>query len=115
MTPTKWTSCAVEGSLPPAPRRYGLLLPVWSGHSCPLPLTLILLLTLPELAGIPTAASTTVKERTLQRRVKPPKQTLVIPNRAKGPVRNPLLTSLESKTNPCQRETGKGTSFTRAG
>jgi hypothetical protein len=46
MTPTKWTSCAVEGSLPPAHRRrLRLGLPLWSGHSCPLLLTLTLPLT----------------------------------------------------------------------
>jgi hypothetical protein len=70
-------------------------------------LTLILLLTLPELAEIPTAASLTAKERTLQRRVKPPKQTLAIPNRAKGPLRNLMLTLLKRKMNPARKIPGR--------
>ena len=76
--------------------RYGVGVARVGRTLCRLLLTLILLLTLPELAGIPTAVNPTVKQRTLQRRVKPPKQTLVILNRAEGPVRNLLLTLLES-------------------
>jgi hypothetical protein len=69
-----------------------LILLVWSGHSCPLPLTLILLLTLLlDPTESPPPPAPRMKERTLQRRAKHPKQTLVIPNRAEGPVRNLLL------------------------
>jgi site-specific DNA-methyltransferase (adenine-specific) len=40
--------------------------------------------------------------------------TLVIPNRAAGPVRNPLLTSARAHNEPSPRKTGKGTSSTHA-
>jgi hypothetical protein len=85
MTSTKWTSCAVEGPLAasshqhpqkefPPLLRFFAARSVWDGHSCPSPLTLISLATLPSTQPeIPTPPTPRVKQRTLQRRVKHPK------------------------------------------
>jgi hypothetical protein len=80
-------------------------MPVWSGHSCPLPLTLFLILTLTWFLILIFAFDPALTFRETN-----PKSTLVIPNRAEGPVRNPLLTLIDRSTNPCPRKTGKGTS-----
>jgi hypothetical protein len=87
-----------------------LLLPVWSGHSCPLLLTLPLFLSFvfafaldPRRQGVQHRG-----RAALQRRDKLPKLTLVIPHRAKGPVRNLLLTfgldcTAKQKRHPVRR------------